>query len=64
MSNPIDEEVYGHKTTDNPASVRNGNPGRPQSDFVEADDHPDLAKTEPASGEEQAARNPDDEPAG
>lgn len=54
MSNPIDEEVYGHKTTDDPGSVRNGNPGRPQSDFAEPE--------EPADNGREATDG-DDEPA-
>jgi hypothetical protein len=64
MSNPIDEEVYGEKTTNNPASVRNGNPGRPQSDLAEPGDLPDPTDTDHPAGEEQAARNGDNEPAG
>ena len=40
MSNPIDEETYGRSASEAPDNVRNGNPGRPQSDFDLADREP------------------------
>src|ERR1700712_5132810 len=35
MSNPLDEETYGDKTDVGPDETKQGNPGRPQSDFLE-----------------------------
>ena len=38
MTNPLDDEVYGDKRTDDKDATRNGNPGRPQSDYQRHDD--------------------------
>lgn len=37
VTTPIDDEVYGKSAASDPSAVKNGNPGRPQSDY-EADD--------------------------
>jgi len=38
MTNPLDDEVYGDKRTSDPNATRNGNPGKPQSDYQQFDD--------------------------
>ena len=37
MSTPIDEETYGPRRRKKPEEIRNGNPGRPQSDYATED---------------------------
>ncbi len=70
MSTPIDDEVYGERSSQDPDEVRQGNPGRPQSDFEEPAPHNDDDARQhdgaPAhpTGERQAAENIDNEPAG
>lgn len=53
MSNPIDEETYGDRGSDNPQAVGNGNPGKPQSDyeFDEAEPDKDPSEFPEGSGE-------------
>ncbi|MEO7261522.1 MAG: hypothetical protein ABI047_09755 [Jatrophihabitantaceae bacterium] len=33
MTNPLEDEVYGDKRVDNDNAAKNGNPGKPQSDY-------------------------------
>jgi len=40
VSAPIDNETYGSKRTDVAEVVRNGNPGKPQSDYLSEDPVP------------------------
>ena len=42
MSNPLDDEVYEGRASKDADAVRNGNPGRPQSDFAPDDTEPPL----------------------
>jgi hypothetical protein len=63
MSIPIDDEVYGDRTSAEPASVKQGNPGRPQSDFAEPVS-PEIEGPREPAGEEHAAENAENEEAG
>lgn len=49
MSIPIDDETYGDADAPrDPAEVRNGNPGRPQSDYTSPEIEQDVAPIEEA----------------
>jgi hypothetical protein len=61
MSIPIDDETYGDKTSKNPDDVKQGNPGRPQSELGEIKD---PADTDHPAGEKHAGKNAENEPAG
>jgi hypothetical protein len=41
MSNPIDEETYGDRTVRDPNAVKQGNPGKPQSEYQVYDEPED-----------------------
>jgi hypothetical protein len=43
---PIDDESYGGRRAHSEEAVRNGNPGRPQSDFERPDVDADVAPIE------------------
>jgi hypothetical protein len=48
MSNPLDEEVYGDKTSDDENAVKQGNPGKPQADLGPIGDEADTEATRTA----------------
>ena len=45
MTNPLDDDVYGDKQADDPDTVENGNPGRPQSELGPIGDEADTEDT-------------------
>ena len=69
MSIPIDDEAYGKRSSQAPDEVRQGNPGRAQSEFDEGKEgdeprHGDQGHPDHPTGETQAAENIENEPAG
>ncbi|MGX7678558.1 hypothetical protein ACSMXN_06645 [Jatrophihabitans sp. DSM 45814] len=71
MSIPIDEVTYGDDNKHDPDEIRQGNPGRSQSEFESADPDDgasetlkDPTDTEHATGEDQAQKNAENEPPG
>jgi hypothetical protein len=67
MTIPIDDETYGDKTSRDLATVRQGNPGRRQSDLGDQNDAAavkDPRDTDHAAGEEHAKENTENESPG
>jgi hypothetical protein len=42
MTNPLEDQVYGDPRVDDENAAKNGNPGKPQSDYQFDDADPEL----------------------
>jgi hypothetical protein len=67
MSIPIDDEVYGGQSTADPGKVNHSMPGRQQPDFTEPQNSREIEdprNTDHPAGDDHAAENAENEPAG
>ncbi len=58
MTKSVDDETYGEKGTADPDEIRNGNPGRPQSDFESDEVDADIAPVESINDARQPGEGP------
>ena len=54
----VDDETYGEKGSSDPKTIRNGNPGVPQSDFESDEVEADVAPVESISDARQPGEGP------